>query len=157
MATTQTYNTWDVSVPEVGEVDSIESLEAMLDDILSASFTQNEKTQLKGAGVQGGGAAYDAYQGKYVTGLHYHPTPDSVPYADNAGHADEAGHADKADEATKLATARTINGHPFDGTANITIDAHDIGRVPKVYWGKEEPTSAVASDLQDGDLYIKIL
>jgi hypothetical protein len=32
--------------------------------------------------------------------------------------------------ATKLATARTINGVPFDGTANITIAAGETGRLP---------------------------
>lgn len=32
--------------------------------------------------------------------------------------------------ATKLATARTIAGHSFDGTANITISASDVSAIP---------------------------
>lgn len=43
--------------------------------------------------------------------------------------ADEIGALGKtatAAAATKLATARTINGKPFDGTANITINAVDV-------------------------------
>ena len=35
-----------------------------------------------------------------------------------------------AASATKLATARTIAGHAFDGTANITITAGDVGATP---------------------------
>lgn len=43
--------------------------------------------------------------------------------------ADEIGALGKtatAASATKLATARTINGKPFDGTANVTINAADV-------------------------------
>lgn len=38
--------------------------------------------------------------------------------------------AGNASSATKLATARTINGVPFDGSANITIAAGETGRLP---------------------------
>ena len=49
----------------------------------------------------------------------------------NAASATTAGACSgNAATATKLATARTINGVPFDGSANITIAAGETGRLP---------------------------
>ena len=49
----------------------------------------------------------------------------------NAASATTAGACSgNAATATKLATARTINGVPFDGTANITLAAGETGRLP---------------------------
>lgn len=47
------------------------------------------------------------------------------------GNVDNTADATKAVlSATKLATARTIAGKSFDGTANISIAASDVGAVP---------------------------
>ncbi|MGK0704000.1 hypothetical protein ACSFCW_11005 [Yokenella regensburgei] len=42
-----------------------------------------------------------------------------------------SGTADKAKSADKLSTARKIAGHDFDGTADISISADDVGAVSK--------------------------
>ncbi|MGK0705596.1 hypothetical protein ACSFCW_19260 [Yokenella regensburgei] len=42
-----------------------------------------------------------------------------------------SGTADKAKSADKLSTARKIAGHDFDGTADISISASDVGAVSK--------------------------
>lgn len=54
-----------------------------------------------------------------------------------------AEHANTADSATKLATARTINGVAFDGTANITINAVDS--TPRVAVSQIGQPNGVAS------------
>ena len=48
-----------------------------------------------------------------------------------------------ADEAIKLATARTINGVSFDGTANITINAEDA--TPRIPVSEKGAASGVAT------------
>lgn len=42
-----------------------------------------------------------------------------------------SGTADKANSADRLSTARNIAGHPFDGTADISIAAGDVDAVSK--------------------------
>ncbi|MGK0600065.1 hypothetical protein [Yokenella regensburgei] len=44
-----------------------------------------------------------------------------------------SGTADKAKSADKLSTARKIAGHDFDGTADISISASDVGALPDTY------------------------
>lgn len=59
-----------------------------------------------------------------------------------------AEHANTADSATKLATARTINGVAFDGTANITINAVDS--TPRVAVSQIGQPNGVAGLGEDG-------
>lgn len=148
---------YDITIKEEGQVDSIQSVKTMLDGIGDALILKRDKAELISRGAQAGNNTYDNYQGAYVTSLHSHPTPESVPYADEAGHAATATRADSAAEADKLAPGCKINGHDFTGAEDIVITAHDIERVPKVYWGTVEPSQYSGFvDLQNGDLYVKV-
>lgn len=79
----------------------------------SASCNKNWSWTLKG------GQPTYLWGGDDSTNMYiYNPTNFSVSYASRAGESDTAGNSATA---TKLATARTINGVPFDGSADITI------------------------------------
>lgn len=67
----------------------------------------------------------DAIQFKNADGSN---TTGSLNAANYSGKAATAG---VADTANKLATARNINGVPFDGSADITIDTTDASKVAK--------------------------
>lgn len=56
-------------------------------------------------------------------------------YASQAGYAATAGAATRAD---RLTTARTINGVPFNGTANIWISAWPSDQRPKVFYVRSD-------------------
>lgn len=78
----------------------------------------------------------------------------------NSNANQDVGFSTTAPQATKLVTARQINGHPFDGTANITLDVKELaswstdipadGNVPR--WdGDDEEYVPINLD----DLYTK--
>lgn len=154
-----TANQYSVTIRDEGQIDSVQSVKTMLDGIGDALFLKQDRDALVSRGENVGNVTLDEYQNKYVTDTHYHPTPESVPYADEAGHAATATRADSAAAADKLVPGAHINGHLFTGEegGDITLTAHDIERVPRVYWGSVEPNQYTGfSDLQNGDLYVKI-
>jgi hypothetical protein len=127
---------WKFTIPSEGEVDSVETYQAHVREVDAALIDQDSKKQLLSRGTRSGKVVIDAYQtaqaGKdvYVTELHKHPTPTSVPQADHADeadhaleadHAKEADHAIEASQAVKLKTARKISDIWFDGTKDIVI------------------------------------
>ena len=57
---------------------------------------------------------------------------DYASASESANTANYASTAGMADNATKLATARTINGVAFDGSANITIETGAVGNTVSV-------------------------
>ena len=164
-----------ITLRDEGQIDSVQSVKTMLDDIVEALFLKRDKQALESAGANSGNVSLDpnypspsadeqtAYgenpSRKYVTTLHYHPTP---VWVNNAVHASGATLADRAESAAaadKLEPGANINGHLFTGEDghDITLTAHDIDRVPKVYWGTVDPGEYTGfSDLRDGDLYVKV-
>lgn len=166
---------YNITIREEGQVDSIQSVKTMLDGLGGALIPKGDKDALISAGTNSGNVELDPNypspsaaeqveygenpSRKYVTTAHYHPTSMWVKNAVHASGATTAGRADVATSADKLAPGANINGHLFTGEAghDITITAHDIERVPKVYWGTTEPNQYTGfSDLRNGDLYVKI-
>ena len=153
-----TSNTnWGFTVPEAGEVDSVQNYANIIEEIDNALISPNNKLQLESEGVDQGGTTYDSYSQKYVTTLHYHPTPTSVPEADHATSADYATTAGSATTATKLDPGANINGHLFTGESDITIQTNDIPDAHRVFYGTVAPEDFLGfpNVLRNGDLYVR--
>lgn len=151
-----TVGNWNLPVPESGEVDSVQRYNSFALAVDSALISENNKLQLESAGQNQGGTTYDSYSEKYVTNLHYHPTPTSVPNADHADSADYATEAGSATTASKLDPGANINGHLFTGESDITIQTNDIPDAHRVFWGTTTPDNygGFPAVLRNGDLYV---
>ena len=159
---------WQFTSPVEGEVDSVEKKQQTLKEIDAALITPDNRKILESGGKSvidsSGGllTVEDSYlksQGVedcFVTEIHKHPTPQSVPQAD---HATEADHAERA---IKLTPGANINGHFFDGTSDVTIGGNfemdDVPGARRQFWGKSEPSQygGFPKDLRDGDIYVMV-
>lgn len=152
-----TNSGWVFPIPEAGEVDSVERYTNIMAAIDDAILSANHKAQLESHGLQQTGMEYDSRAEKYVTTLHYHPTPNSVPNADHATDADHATNADHATTASKLNPGANINGHLFTGESDITVDIGDIPHGSRIYYGTVAPESFGGFDpnLRNGDVYVR--
>lgn len=150
-----TNSGWEFPIPEAGEVDSVKRYKDIIEVIDDALLSKNHKAQLESHGLEQEGMEYDEYAQKYVTDLHYHMTPSSVPNADHATDADHATNADHATTASKLDPGAEINGHLFTGEHAITIQTNDIPDAHRVFWGTVTPENySFPSVLRNGDLYV---
>lgn len=161
---------WKFTTPQEGEVDSAEKVAEMLTEIDAALLDPGKKAQLTSQGADQSTVTdqssefydpsfvYDSYKGKYVTSLHEHPTPESVPNADHAEEADHAAEADRADSAGALSPGGTINGHTFTGVEDVVVKNDDIPDSVRVFYGTQDPSDfgGFPSVLRNGDLYVKI-
>ena len=115
---------WKFTAPQEGEVDSAEKKADTLREIDQAIPHPGILAQLTSRGVSplvpdvsdpnnlyydeefaktlDETWFYDEYQDKWVTTVHYHPTPDSVPHADHSTESDHAKEADHSDVASRL-------------------------------------------------------
>ena len=101
---------------------------------------------------QGGGTAQGTnklYIG-WATGSRLRLQVDSTDFADVwpihvSGNATTATSATSATTATKLATARTISGVSFDGSANITLTTTNIGEGTNQYFTNARARAAFTS------------
>lgn len=160
---------WKFTTPQQGEVDSAESVTEMLEEIDSALLDPGKKGQLISVGADVSivtsessefydpSFVYDAYKGKWVTSLHEHPTPKSVPQADHADEADHAKKADHADVASSLSPGGTINGHSFTGVEDVVVMTDDIPDATRTFYGTQDPASygGFPTKLRNGDIYVK--
>lgn len=159
---------WKFTVPQAGEVDSVETVAAMMGEIDNAILDPGEKAQITSRGEaqdlvsESGGFpddsfVFDEYTQKWVTQMHSHPTPPSVPSADHADNADHADEADHADRASRLDPGASINGHHFDGTEDITLKISDIPDSSRVFYGTVKPDKygGFPKQLRNGDLYVE--
>lgn len=159
---------WKFTAPQEGEIDSAESVADMLKEVDNAVLSPGEKAQLTSRGNDAEEASspssefydatfvYDDYKKKYVTSLHEHPTPASVPEADHAKEADHSKEADLSEKAKALTPGAKIQGHLFDGTQDITLHPSDFPDMHKVYFGTVEPDKFQGFDreLINGDIYV---
>lgn len=159
---------WKFTVPQAGEVDSVENFAKNIQEIDDALIDPGVKAQLMSRGEaqpivgQDGEFRddtfhYDEYTGKFVTETHAHPTPDSVPNADHADEADHAFEADHAKIASRLEPGAHINGYLFDGTQDITLKTDDIPDANRVFYGTVKPAQfgGFPKVLRNGDLYVE--
>ena len=139
---------WDVTIREVGEVDSVESVQDMLDDLAQGMLTAGDSgTKAFIDGVKAGTVA--------VPEATHAGSADSATYAATAGFASSAG---SANTAVALSPGTTINGVPFDGSTPIAIGPESINGVPRFYYGTVAPESyTFEPQPNEGDIYIRIL
>lgn len=161
---------WKFTTPQQGEVDSAQSVTEMLEEVDAALLDPGKKGQLTSSGSEMSivtdtssefydpGFVYDAYQGKWVTSLHNHPTPKSVPQADHADEADHAKEADHADVASSLSPGGTINSHKFTGVERVVVKTNDIPDATRTFYGTQDPSNygGFPSKLRNGDIYVKV-
>lgn len=169
---------WRFTVPQEGETDSAERVRDRVREVDAAIPTPDQKAQLTSRGkadasVSDPTYARDQYlsaaegEDVYVTSLHRHPTPDSVPNADRAKSSDRSDESGKADVATRLSPGFRINGHLTDGNSDaqgggdVDITVDDIPDAARVFWGRYEspssdPSVPKESGLRAGDLYIQV-
>lgn len=160
---------WKFTAPQQGEVDSAESVTEMLTEIDAALLDPGKKGQLTSVGAEVSIVTdkssefydptfvYDAYKEKWVTSLHEHPTPKSVPKADHADEADHAKEADHADVASSLSPGGTINTHRFTGVENVMVMTDDIPDATRTFYGTQDPADygGFPTKLRNGDIYVK--
>ena len=149
---------WSIPLPEQGETDSVLLVHNMMEVVDGALLSPEEKAAIIAAGETSTlGNVLDAYSGKYVNTMHYHPTPTNVPHADDADLATDAGHATNADTADAISVPVMINGHEFDGSAGFDIVIGDIPDYNRHYCGTADVAdfTGFPATLRNGDLYIK--
>ena len=154
---------WKFTAPQEGEVDSAEKKADTLREIDRALPSPDVLSQLTARGtkpesITDTSYVWDPDQGIYVTTLHSHPLPKSVPYAEKANEANSARTADIADKARMLDPGFSINGKPNNGTQNTIIYLNDIPDAPRVFYGTQEPSknASLPKQLREKDIYIKI-
>lgn len=148
MSTEYSVAGWDVTIRDVGEVDSVESVQDMLDDLAQGMLTAGDSgTKEFIDGVKAGTIA--------VPESTHAVSSDSSAFATNAGYAIAAG---SASSAVQLNPGTTINGVAFTGAEPITIGPESIDGVPRFYYGTVAPES-YSFDPQptNGDVYIRIM
>lgn len=92
----------------------------------NASFLYNPSTGVLSVGsITGNAETATSVAWSGVTGK-----PAAVTSLSGTNTGDQTSVTGNAGTATKLATARTINGVSFDGSANITISATDASKLP---------------------------
>ena len=168
---------WRFTVPQAGEVDSAESVEARMVDIDRARIGPMNKAELLSNGkkllpqsfVDGDSSFYsdepDQYwssiEGRpiYTTRSHYHPMPTMVLRSNTADTSSYADAAERADRAGYLDPGFTINGKLVTGrnSQSVTIRQSDIPDANRVFWGTSDPSSATISSPRQGDIYVKVI
>ena len=154
---------WGFTVPQEGEADSAEAYRRHVLEVDAALMSPSEKAQLTSGGrasdAAGDGYAVDEYLSSregadvWVTSLHRHAAPKSVPHADSA---DSATSADSAKSAGRLSPGFSINGAHTDGTGAVEITADDVDGCPRVFWGTSSDPSSVVKAPRRGDLYVRV-
>lgn len=161
---------WRFTTPQNGEVDSAENVTKMLKEIDDAVLDPGKKAQLTSVGATVGivtdkssefydpSFVRDAYKDKWVTALHEHPTPRSVPQADHADEADHAKEADYAKKASVIDPGGTINMHRFTGVEDVVVRTDDIPDATRTFYGTQKPADygGFPRKLRNGDIYVQI-
>ena len=168
---------WLFTVPQAGEVDSVEAVEKRVREIDKAILGPMEKAELLSHGkklnpksfVDGDRSTYsdtpDEYwstiKGEpiYTTESHYHPIPSVVLRSNQATNASYAASADKANQAGYLSPGFTINGMQVTGRdgQSVTIKVNDIPDAPRVFWGSNDPENAsIGTSPRKGDIYVRV-
>ena len=178
MAYRDTGTAWGFTVPQEGETDSAERVRDRVREVDAAIPTPDQRAQLTSRGRASDDVSDATYRRDeylsaregadvYVTSLHRHPSPDSVPKADSADRATSADRAGAADVASRLSPGFRVNGHLTDGNTDsqgggdVEISLGDIADATRVFWGtydspSSDPSVPRAASLRRGDLYIRV-
>ena len=102
----------------------------------------------------GTGLAYDPATGVFSSNATSANTNGAVVARDASGNFSAgtitAALQGNAASATKLATARTINGKSFDGTANVTLTTSNIAEGTNLYYTDSRATAAARAAIKPG-------
>lgn len=167
---------WRFTVPQAGEVDSVERVESMLSEIDDALIGPMKKAELTSNGnwinpdayTDGDSSSYStvpdeywsAIEGRsiYTTKSHYHPIPTIVVKSESSNTSSFANVSDTALSAAKLNPGIKLNGKTLTGEIGqqVTLTANDIPDVPRVFWGPNPPSSASVASPRRGDIYVQV-
>jgi hypothetical protein len=102
----------------------------------------------------GTGLVYDPVTGVFTSNATAANTNGAIVARDGSGNFSAgtitAALQGNAASATKLATARTINGKSFDGTADVTLTTSDIAEGTNLYYTDARATNAARAAMKPG-------